>query len=256
MDRQKIIGLLKDYNPQDVEKFVNYILKLEADPKCSYVKKYNETQIANMFKEVAEDGLVFDGQHITLQSRGMSFDYIAYKNKMLLAYPESLMDIQLVYKGDEFTVGKESGSVNYSHKIGDPFGKKDADVIGGYCVIKNKRGETLTLLSKDDIEKHRKVASTDMFWQKWYPEMCLKTLAKKGCKFHCADLFEKIDAKDNENYNVENPLDLEIDLKAKVDACTNVDELKIFYHEYKGKVTNPEPFNKYVSIKKQELSKI
>ena len=66
--------------------------------------------------------------------------------------------MQLVYTDDKFSFEKHSGKVVYQHEINNPFDeKKDENVIGGYCVIKNKRGEFLTLLSKNEIEKHRKV---------------------------------------------------------------------------------------------------
>ena len=165
MNKQKIIELLN--NCEHSEQFASYIIKLENERDSSgrlknpWLANRTEEEIAELFRRVAEDGLVFDGKHITLQPTGISYDYIAYKNKMLLAYPESQIDVSLVYEGDDFQVAKESGSVIYHHNIKEPFNRKEENIIGGYCVIKNRRGEFLTLLSREEIEKHRKTAKTD-----------------------------------------------------------------------------------------------
>ena len=263
MEKAKIIDLLKKkgHEETNAEKFAAYIIKLTLEKdrqtgklKNEWIQSYKEEKVIELYERVAEDGLIFDGTNITLQKTGISYNYIAYKNKMLLAYPESKVDVQLVYKDDMFQVGKESGSVVYSHTITKPFENKKEDIIGGYCVIKNKRGETLTLLSKEDIEKHRKVSKMDNVWQEWYVEMCLKTLIKKGCRNHAADIFEAIERKDNENYDLENPLELDLALKQKIDACKDMVELTAVYNAHKGKVTNAAPFNLAISIKKQELT--
>lgn len=192
-------------------------------------------QLAEYFRRVAEEGLVFDGEHITLQSTGISFDYIAYKNKMFLAYPESEIDVALVYAGDDFSFSKESGKVRYTHNIIDPFGQKDNEVVGGYCVIKNKRGEFLTTLSKADIEKHRKVAKTDYIWAQWFKEMALKTVIKKAVKIHFADVYQEIEQEDNEAYDLTNPLDISVDFKQKIEGAKSLEQLKELKEQYGGK---------------------
>lgn len=66
----------------------------------------------------------------------------------------------LFTKADVFSFSKENGVVSYSHQMADPFGHKEEDIIGGYCIIKNKRGEFITTLSRDEINKARRVAKT------------------------------------------------------------------------------------------------
>lgn len=256
MDKNKIIEALKGYPQEDVEKYASYCVRLstERDKKTRQLKnpwilKIPDTQLAQYFKRVAKEKLAFDGVHITLQSTGISYDYIAYKNKMFIAYPESEVDVSLVYHGDEFSFSKESGKVTYTHKIANPFEQKD--VIGGYCIIKNKRGEFITILSREDIDKHRKVAKTDYIWQQWFAEMALKTVIKKACKQHFADVYSSIEEADNENYNIENPLDIDLKLKQEIDAIDNLEDLKNFYHANKGK---GKEFDKYISIRKQQLN--
>lgn len=256
MKKEEIIKLLEDYNQEQVENFSAYCVRLQIEKdrqgqlKNKWMQGKTAEQMAILFKRVAKDGLVFDGVHITLQSTGISYDYIAYKNKMLLVYPESMVDVNLVREGDDFKVAKEMGSVVYSHNIADPFGNKP--ILGGYCVIKNKRGEFLTLLSKEEIDKHRKVAKTDFIWQQWFAEMAMKTLIKKAVKQHFADVYENIETIDNDNYDLEQPIGLELKLKQEIEKIKTLPELAKYYAKNKGK---GKDFDKAISLKKEELSK-
>jgi recombinational DNA repair protein RecT len=100
-------------------------------------------------------------------------------------------------------------------------------------VIKNKRGEFLTILGKEELEKHRKTAKTDFIWKQWFREMCLKTIMKKACKLHFGDIFTAIEEQDNENYDLENPLDLDLKWKQEIDAIKTKAELKAYYEKNK-----------------------
>lgn len=258
MEKEKILSLLKDHNKEQAEMFSAYCIRLLLDKKRDgslqnpWMQKKTSDQMAILFKRVAKDGLVFDGVHITLQSTGISYDYVAYKNKMLLAYPESKIDVGLVYEGDTFSVAKESGSVVYSHTISDPFNHGNDKLKGGYCVIQNKRGEFLTTLSRAEIDKHRKVAKTDFIWQQWFSEMALKTLIKKACKQHFADVYENIEEIDNDNYDLDNPLDIDLKIKQEIELIESIEELKVYYTKNKGR---GKDFDKAISLKKEALKK-
>jgi hypothetical protein len=53
--------LLKNHkNQQEVENFISYIGKLRNDPKSFFIKNYTDTQLAQLFLKVANEGLVFD----------------------------------------------------------------------------------------------------------------------------------------------------------------------------------------------------
>lgn len=212
MDTKKIKGFLKDKDETQVNNYIAYLQSVLTKKKKQngqriianpWMEKRTEEYLARIFKAVEADHLVFDGVDITLQSTGVSYSYQAYKNRMFYAYPESIIDLSLVYKDDSFTFKKESGRVKYVHDIANPFAQKDQDIIGGYCVIKNKRGEFLTTLTRAGIDKHRKVAKTDYIWKAWFVEMALKTIIKKACKTHFKDSFTTIETLDNENYDVE-----------------------------------------------------
>lgn len=255
MEKKEIIKLLEKYSSEEAENFASYCIRTKNAKKKDgtlqnpWMQKRTSEEMATLYKRVNKDGLVFDGIHITLQSTGIVYDYIAYKNKMFLAYPESTIDTNLVRKDDVFNFKKESGKIIYTHEIANPFEKNN--IIGGYCVIKNKRGEFITLLSSEDIEKHRKVAKTDFIWRQWFEEMALKTVIKKACKQHFSDIYQNIETIDNENYELENPLELELKFKQEIDAIKTLDELKKYYIKNKGKGVE---FDKYISIRKKQIN--
>ena len=209
MKNQKAIAeALKDYPENQVNNYIAYLTRLQTEKKDGQLKNpwmqyKSDEYIIRIFKTVSEDGLVFDGEDVTLQNTGVSYNYQAYKNKMYLAYPETLIDVQLVYKGDSFSFSKNSGQINYSHNIASPFDHQDKDIIGAYCVIKNNRGQFLTTLSLAEINKHRAVAKTQTVWNKWFPEMVMKTVVKKGCSKHFKDTYYNIEKLDNENYDLD-----------------------------------------------------
>lgn len=237
--KEKIIELLKDIEQKEaVENYASYCQRLLVEKKKDgslknpFMAHKRAEELAELFRRVLASGLIFDGKHITLQSSGVTYDYIAYKNKMLLTYPESKIDMSVVNDKDVFSFSKEDGRVTYNHQITEPFQKEN--IIGAYCVIKNNRGEFLTLLNKEELEKHRKVAKTDYIWQAWFKEMVLKTVIKKACKQHFDDVYIKIEELDNENYNLENPLDVDLSVKQEIEATTNEEDLNRVYNEYSG----------------------
>lgn len=260
MDINTIKKALSDYDQAQVEIYTSYLTALAnardnkkqlKNPWMAYKK---DTELITFFKKVSIDGLNFDGTHITLQSTGVSYDYIAYKNKMLLVYPETLFDVALVYKDDKFKFEKQSGRVTYTHEINNPFDQRQENIVGGYCVIKNKRGEFLTLLSAVNIAKHRKVAKTDTIWKAWFHEMCFKTLVKKACKQHFADMYQEIETLDNENYDLELPLDVDIAVKAEIEKINTLDDLSKYYTDNKGKQAGIlEDFVKLLAKRKAEI---
>jgi recombinational DNA repair protein RecT len=158
---------------------------------------------------------------------------------MLVAYPESMIDLQEVKENDVFTASKESGKVIYSHKIADPMADANAkSIMGAYCVIKNKRGEFLTTLSKEDIAKHRRVAQTDNIWSSWFKEMVLKTVIKKACKYHFDDIFEGMNEIDNEDIDLSRSVvSVEVEPEKIAEVIKKIESIKILadlQEYYKG----------------------
>lgn len=256
MNKEKMLELLSEFNLVDVNNFIVYCNKLKTEKKRDWTlanpwaASISEEKFVELFKKVAAEWLAFDWVHITLQSTGISYDYVALKNKMLIAYPESVIDIQLVYEWDEIEFDKTNWKIEYNHKIKNPFSQNEKDIIWAYTVIKNKRWEFLTTLSKEDLEKHRKTAKTDYIRAQWYKEMCMKTIMKKATKMHFGDIFTKIEEMDNDNYLLDNPLELEIDYKSEIDNIKTLEELRKYYNKNKGKWKD---FDKYISIRKEQI---
>lgn len=256
--KEKIIELLKDIEQKEaVENYASYCVRLKLEKnkegklKNPFMQYKKEEELAELFKRVLADGLIFDGKHITLQSTGICYDYIAYKNKMLLAYPESKIDMSVVNDKDTFSFSRANGKVFYEHQVTEPFQKEN--IIGAYCIIKNNRGEFLTLLNKEELEKHRKVAKTDYIWSAWFKEMVLKTVIKKACKQHFDDVYTKIEELDNENYDLENALDISIEAKQEIEQATTIEQLKEVAEKHKGSGSG---FDKMVVKQKKFIEEV
>ena len=254
MNAQAIKKLLSNHvnlDPEKVEKYIQYCFSIKPQ-KNPWINQRSDQQIADYYKAVVSDGLDFDGKHITLISTGVSYDYVAYKNKMFIAYPETLIDVQLVHKNDKFSFSKESGTVKYKHDINNPFGNDE--LVGCYCVIKNKRGEFLNTLNMEEIAKHRKVAKTDYIWNAWFNEMVLKTVIKKACKTHFSDIFQTIETLDNEQNDIEQSLTISIETKQELEAILTVPELNSYYKANEGKNAGIiEAFTKSCADRKEKI---
>ena len=212
MDIQNIKKLIGGEDCPQINNYLAYLAETKNKKKKQngqyvianpWMDKRTDEYLARIYKAVVADSLIFDGIDVSLQSTGVSYSYQAFKNRMIHVYPESIIDVSLVYKNDDFQFKKSSGKVTYHHGITSPFTQKDDEIIGGYCVIKNKRGEFLTTLTRPDIDKHRKVAKTDYIWKAWFVEMAMKTIIKKACKTHFKDSFTTIENLDNDNYDLE-----------------------------------------------------
>lgn len=197
--------LLSNYDEKKVDIFISYVnnLKTELDKdgkiKNWWASKQSDLQYSDLFKRVYETGLFIDGDSVTITFRGkmlVTYDYHAYKNKILSNYPETIFDFQVVYKDDAFSFRKESGKVIYSHKINNPFESKKV-IIGAYGIIKNSKGEFIELLTMDDIQKMKNTSKMKNIWDAWYDRMVLKSVIKRICSVHFKDITKDIDSIDN-----------------------------------------------------------
>lgn len=262
MNINSIKKALSGYDKDKVSIYTDYLSGLAAEkqrtgkPKNPWMQYRSDQDLVGFFEKVITAGSYIDGVNITILSTGISYNYVAYKNKMLSVYPETLIDTALVYKDDTFNFKKQSGKVTYSHEINNPFNQEESNIIGGYCIIKNKRGEFITLLSKDIINKHRKVARTDSIWSGWFHEMCFKTLIKKACKQHFDDIYQDIETMDNTQYNLDLPLGVSIDDKAAVEQIDDIEELKEYWKIHRGRNAGVrKDFNLLISNRKAEIEK-
>lgn len=202
--KQKLIE--KDYNKKDVGIFFDYLVKLSNDIKSNWINTVADEQVIIAYDKVSKTGLTIDGETVRLEYRVKtndlypSYDYHAYKNRVLASYPETKFDLQLVHNGDDFSFRKESGKVIYTHSINNPF-DTNKQIIGAYFVIKNTRGEFLEIINNEDIAKFRASAKTSSIWNAWFGEMVKKSVVKRACKLHFKDIVSDIDTLDNEGYD-------------------------------------------------------
>lgn len=261
MNLVKISNELREYGHEEVSIFIQYLRDLETaknaqgQPRNPWFKYFKEEQAITLFKKVALDGLNIDGDTIIIVNKGkptVSYNYQAYKNKVLQVYPDARFDIQNVYKGDTFSFKKESGVVKYNHEITDPF-STERKLIGCYCIIKiASRGEFIETLNLVEINKIRSVAKTQKIWQTWFEEMTLKSVIKRACKRHFKDIVKNIEKLDNENYDVE-AADLEFHYHEGIEACNSTKELQVYYENNIAKVGDEKAFLKKLTERKIEL---
>ena len=261
MDYKNIKDKLSEHPEAEVDRYINYLKFLETEkkdnqPKNKWFIYFKENNAIDIYNKVAIDGLSIDGETITLQFKGkvmISYNYQAYKNRLLIIYPETKFDLQLVNKGDKFIFIKESGSVQYTHEILDPF-NTSKEIIGTYCIIKNKRGEFLETLNMTEIQKMKNVATTKNVWNNWEGEMVLKSVIKRACKRHFRDITANIDNIDNESINLDN-INIENEIQLKIDKIKSIPELTTIYKENYKKSKDKINFIKLLTAKKLELRK-
>jgi hypothetical protein len=193
----------------------------------------------NIINKLSKINLPLDGKHVTLTSRGITLDYIAYKNKFLSIYPNAEIDFDLVYNDDEFFIKKENGKVLYQHKIGNPFSKKRENLIGAYCVIKiQSRGEFQVTLDLEELKKHEQLSNMKYLYSQWWVELYKKTIIRKALKFHFEDDFEDFNKIDDEGMDndfnnlkpkIEDKTDEINNLLKKINSIKDVKELETYY---------------------------
>ena len=133
-----------------------------------------------------------------------TMDYHTIQNRVIANYPETTIDLGIVYEGDDFEVAKEYGKIIYSHTVKNPF-QINKKIIGAYCVMKNRRGEFITVMDKAELDKCKNMSKNKSewsCWRQWEGEMCLKTVLKRACKRYFFDEVKDLLDEDNENYDL------------------------------------------------------
>jgi len=252
--------LLKDYDQKHVDVFIAYIQQLKAEEKDGkliawWAPKIKDQQFADVFKKVAATGMFIDGESITLNYRKkliVTYDYHAYINKVILTYPETIFDFQMVHEGDKFTFSKKSGKVLYSHDILDPFNTKKK-IIGGYGVIKNRKGEFIEFLTLEDIEKMKNTSLMKGIWNAWFDRMVLKSIIKRICNVHFKDIVKEIDIIDNESSDL-NRTGLNEEIQKEIDAAKDEKELGVIYNKHVSTIEDVEAFINVLTKRKEEIN--
>jgi len=252
--------LLKSYDQNKVDIFIGYLKRLETEKDKEgkliawWFANITKDQFANAFRKVSENGLLIDGDSVSLNYRKkllITYDYHAYKNKVTLSYPETIYDFGLVYEGDKFSFRKESGKVIYSHTISNPFAL-NRKLQGAYGIIKNKRGEFLETLDVAEIEKMQNTSMMKNIWKQWYDRMVLKSIIKRICSVHFHDITKDIDSVDNETNEPERATINEL-IQKEIDEATTEAELTEIYKANISTIEDKESFIKILGAKKSEI---
>jgi len=253
---------LKDYDQSKVDIFISYLKTLEEEKSNDgkivnyWVKNITEDQFINAFKKVYETGLFIDGDSVTLTYRKklvITYDYHAYKNKIIHTYPDTKFDFQIVYEGDLFSFKKESGKVVYSHTMANPF-KIDKKIVGGYGIVKNIRGEFIEILTKADIDKMQNTSKMQNIWNAWYDRMVLKSIIKRICSTHFHDITKSIDVIDNETNEPENA-SIDVLIQDEISNAETVDQIELIYKANISGIENKNAFINLCKERKDELIK-
>ena len=258
----EIKSALVEYDNAKVDIYVNYLLTLKNETdkdnklKNFWYKNITKDQFIAAFKTVIANGLHIDGDTITLgwkKKLVITYDYHAYMNKIKLSYPETVFDFGIVYENDEYEFIKESGVVNYTHKLKDPFNVENK-IVGGYGIIKNDKGEFLETLNMNDIANMRNSAKTKLVWDAWFDRMVLKSIIKRICSIHFKDIVKAMDEADNEQIDP-SMANLSSELQKQITEAKDNTELGKIYKDNIGSIVDRKAFIEILGKRRKELTK-
>lgn len=173
-------------------------------------------------KKACDLELTIDGrQHCHLVKYGkevnLQIGYRGFVYTIKRAYPDANIDVQLVYKGDEFKLIKEGDTTTYSLTRSNPFATEQ-DIVGGFCYISYTLGGRLVsfceTMSLAEINKIKGCAKQDSIWKKWFEEKAKVAIIKRACKMHFSginDKIQKISEFDNQEYDLEKEIKIDDD---------------------------------------------
>ncbi len=244
--------------------YIAYLRKMECEQKKEngryvlanpWMKDVSDQLAIDLFRTVESKGLNIDGDTVLIQKRGMTivpdYTYKAYKNLVLLKYPDTKFDFGIVYNGDSFAFRKESGRVLYQHIFGDPF-QRGRQVIGAYGIIKNASGEFIETINIDDIQKFRNISKMQSIWEAWFDRMVLKSVIKRICHISFSDIVKDIEAEDNENYDLD-LVNIACEIQNELASCKTIDEVRAFYEKHRLTTKNMNELTTICSKRKNEI---
>ena len=146
--------------------------------------------IREAFKASLDTGIPVDKRQLAYVVKyGNTIQYhIGFKgfiSRIKEIYPTAQVKAELVYVGDDFTVEKIDGQARYTHKVANPFAKRE-NIIGAYAYIKyidnGREYSFIETMGVDEINKIRGKAKTAVVWNEWYGEMAKKAVIRRLCK--------------------------------------------------------------------------
>jgi recombinational DNA repair protein RecT len=189
-------------NGQDKTKVSKAIAYLSTADQAS---KHSQQELYGLIVKYLNAGTNLDGTNVILSGKNMGLiTFHGYMNKVKALHPDVFFDVQLVREGDTFKFSKNSGKVEYSHDIANPF--EDKKIVGAYCVVKLNNGsgdESLELLNDRDYNEMKSNSRNQRTWNQWPSEFWRKSVIKRACKVYFAEEVKDLDEIDNADYGLE-----------------------------------------------------
>lgn len=90
-----------------------------------------------------------------------------------------------VYKGDTLRDRRSLiDGHDFLHEPGPDCSYEDKDIIGAYCMWREGPHHKVYYMPRIQIEKRRAASkNSGGTWEKWYPEMCCKTVVKHAARY-------------------------------------------------------------------------
>tara|TARA_R110002167_G_scaffold33510_2_gene107659 strand:+ start:4330 stop:5220 length:891 start_codon:yes stop_codon:yes gene_type:complete len=208
---------LKETLGQGQEKYINSvifeIMKTQGDAKKD-LTVCTPKSIATSIKQACDLELEIDArQHCHLIKYGneanLQIGYRGFVYSIKRAFADANIDVQLVYKGDDFKLSKEGDVTTYTLTRNNPFAPK-TDVIGGFCYISYSINGRLVsfceTVSLEEINKIKGCAKQQFIWNQWFEEKAKVAIIRRACKIHFAGIssgIEKMAEFDNQNFDLD-----------------------------------------------------
>ncbi|MEY4390072.1 MAG: hypothetical protein RLZZ167_712 [Pseudomonadota bacterium] len=227
--KNTLLTKLPQFITGDANKYINSVLleiaKSKSDPKKD-LSTCSPTSILQAVKQAVDLGLEIDGRkHGHLIKRNVNVGtkekprwvaecqfqvgYPGFIYSLKREVPDANIVVNLVKDGDLFTVKKYGDIEEYTHTVKDAFAGQDK-IVGGYCYLSFTLGDRkiakVETMSKNEIDKIKSCAITDIIWNKWYEEKAKIAILRRACKVIFAGLsserINKLLEHDNRDYNL------------------------------------------------------
>lgn len=145
---------------------------LLANPELA--EKAEHQSILRALVQSAAAGLIPDGKQAAIVVRGGKavFQTMIYGLVLTAAEYGWTLKTKAIYANDEFEYTEEPEAIRHNIRIDRDRG----DLIGAYATATHKDGRKLIrVMTKEQIEKRRAIATTQAVWNKWTDEMYEKT---------------------------------------------------------------------------------
>jgi recombination protein RecT len=236
METNKQLALVKNYNQvgdylraeSQKETFISRHIDNLNDKILSFVyqcKKIKSTDlakctlasIAEAFKTSLDIGIPVDAtQKAYLLVYGNELTYqIGYKGllyKVRKFRPGIYIEVNLLYKDDEFSYQSQSGKAEYTYKPKNPTRADFGQVSGGFVFMSwlqnGREYSCIHTMSREEIDQARKASKAGNYgpWNSWPGEMMKKVILRRACKieFIGDPEMEAVLDIDNREYNFDN----------------------------------------------------